>query len=106
MDGQAARALGQTSKFGAVLDMVTDRYASFFLCIDRTDAYWRCTTGVFTLLPFLSISGLRVILPISYRFGFQQPLYAYVQVCLHLHLFGFDSLMIWGKLSRNRIHQP
>lgn len=24
-DGQAARALGQTSKFGAVLDMVTDR---------------------------------------------------------------------------------
>ena len=30
VDGQAARALGQTSKFGAVLDMVTDRYASFF----------------------------------------------------------------------------
>lgn len=26
VDGQAARALGQTSKFGAVLDMVTDRY--------------------------------------------------------------------------------
>jgi CDP-diacylglycerol--inositol 3-phosphatidyltransferase len=25
-DGQAARRLGQTSKFGAVLDMVTDRY--------------------------------------------------------------------------------
>ena len=24
-DGQAARRLGQTSKFGAVLDMVTDR---------------------------------------------------------------------------------
>jgi len=24
-DGKAARALGQTSKFGAVLDMVTDR---------------------------------------------------------------------------------
>ena len=24
-DGHAARALGQTSKFGAVLDMVTDR---------------------------------------------------------------------------------
>lgn len=28
VDGQAARALGQTSKFGAVLDMVTDRYAT------------------------------------------------------------------------------
>jgi CDP-diacylglycerol--inositol 3-phosphatidyltransferase len=25
-DGHAARALQQTSKFGAVLDMVTDRY--------------------------------------------------------------------------------
>lgn len=31
VDGQAARALGQTSKFGAVLDMVTDRYAQLFL---------------------------------------------------------------------------
>ena len=27
-DGHAARALGQTSKFGAVLDMVTDRCAA------------------------------------------------------------------------------
>lgn len=25
VDGQVARALGQTSKFGAILDMVTDR---------------------------------------------------------------------------------
>lgn len=30
VDGQAARALGQTSKFGAVLDMVTDRWVVFF----------------------------------------------------------------------------
>lgn len=29
VDGQAARALGQTSKFGAVLDMVTDRLALY-----------------------------------------------------------------------------
>ena len=29
VDGQAARALGQTSKFGAVLDMVTDRRVNF-----------------------------------------------------------------------------
>jgi phosphatidylglycerophosphate synthase len=28
VDGQAARALGQTSKFGAVLDMVTDRWVA------------------------------------------------------------------------------
>lgn len=27
VDGQAARALGQTSKLGAILDMVTDRCA-------------------------------------------------------------------------------
>lgn len=26
VDGHAARALGQSSKFGAVLDMVTDRF--------------------------------------------------------------------------------
>ncbi|KAF8759017.1 Cdp-diacylglycerol-inositol 3-phosphatidyltransferase [Rhizoctonia solani] len=33
VDGQAARALGQTSRFGAVLDMVTDRCAtSCLLC--------------------------------------------------------------------------
>jgi CDP-diacylglycerol--inositol 3-phosphatidyltransferase len=52
VDGQAARALGQTSKFGAVLDMVTDRYASpishkFGLLISR-----RCTTSC--LLCYLS----------------------------------------------------
>ena len=33
VDGQAARALGQTSKFGAVLDMVTDRLTYSLLCI-------------------------------------------------------------------------
>lgn len=31
VDGQAARALGQTSKFGAVLDMVTDRYVCSYV---------------------------------------------------------------------------
>jgi hypothetical protein len=29
VDGKAARALGQSSRFGAILDMVTDRYALF-----------------------------------------------------------------------------
>lgn len=41
VDGQAARALGQTSKFGAILDMVTDRYAlefrSFIHFLSRVD---------------------------------------------------------------------
>jgi CDP-diacylglycerol--inositol 3-phosphatidyltransferase len=31
VDGHAARAFGQTSKFGAVLDMVTDRFAVHIL---------------------------------------------------------------------------
>lgn len=41
VDGQAARALGQTSKFGAVLDMVTDRCTTAcllcFLAIKYSD---------------------------------------------------------------------
>ncbi|KAH7889282.1 phosphatidylinositol synthase [Phlebopus sp. FC_14] len=38
-DGQAARALGQTSKFGAVLDMVTDRCATSCLLCYLSSAY-------------------------------------------------------------------
>ena len=52
-DGYAARALGQSSKFGAVLDMVTDR------CVCLHDAFCvythlsiRCTTS--SLLIYLS----------------------------------------------------
>lgn len=37
VDGQAARALGQTSKFGAVLDMVTDRFVSCLYLWDVID---------------------------------------------------------------------
>ena len=58
VDGQAARALGQTSKFGAVLDMVTDRcvfllfptqfiarlFSSSLMSIITFAAY-RCTTS-------------------------------------------------------------
>lgn len=33
-DGHAARLLGQTSKFGAVLDMVTDRCVTSFIRFD------------------------------------------------------------------------
>ncbi|KAF9500946.1 phosphatidylinositol synthase [Pleurotus eryngii] len=39
VDGQAARALGQTSKFGAVLDMVTDRCTTSCLLCYLTSAY-------------------------------------------------------------------
>jgi phosphatidylglycerophosphate synthase len=33
IDGHAARMLGQTSRFGAVLDMITDRYINLLLHI-------------------------------------------------------------------------
>ncbi|PCH38087.1 CDP-diacylglycerol--inositol 3-phosphatidyltransferase [Wolfiporia cocos MD-104 SS10] len=38
-DGHAARALGQTSKFGAVLDMVTDRCTTSMLLCYLSSAY-------------------------------------------------------------------
>ena len=41
VDGQAARALGQTSKFGAVLDMVTDRCTTACLLCFLSTAYPR-----------------------------------------------------------------
>jgi CDP-diacylglycerol--inositol 3-phosphatidyltransferase len=41
VDGQAARALGQTSKFGAVLDMVTDRCTTSCLLCFLSSAYPR-----------------------------------------------------------------
>ncbi|KAJ3513652.1 hypothetical protein NLJ89_g2830 [Agrocybe chaxingu] len=39
IDGQAARALGQTSKFGAILDMVTDRCTTSCLLCYLSSAY-------------------------------------------------------------------
>ncbi|KAL0946999.1 hypothetical protein HGRIS_013144 [Hohenbuehelia grisea] len=39
VDGQAARALGQTSKFGAVLDMVTDRCTTACLLCYLSSVY-------------------------------------------------------------------
>jgi len=38
-DGHAARYLDQCSKFGAVLDMITDRCSTMMLCIVLTDFY-------------------------------------------------------------------
>lgn len=78
VDGQAARALGQTSKFGAVLDMVTDRCALPYLPIvcDFNLAQMH------HLLPFvlsvLGIPRLCPVLPVPHCPGFQQSLYAHV----------------------------
>jgi CDP-diacylglycerol--inositol 3-phosphatidyltransferase len=52
VDGQAARALNQTSKFGAVLDMVTDRFVSCSLLSMKLTS--RCATAC--LQTFLAIT--------------------------------------------------
>lgn len=39
IDGHAARLLGQTSRFGAVLDMITDRYVSYLRCGDLSNTH-------------------------------------------------------------------
>lgn len=62
VDGQAARALNQTSKFGAVLDMVTDRLVLVFhiplsTVLTRSS---RCATAC--LQTFLSITYPRLAL--------------------------------------------
>ena len=46
VDGHAARYLGQASKFGAVLDMVTDRYVGFPLPTVLSDLSVRMTVAV------------------------------------------------------------
>jgi phosphatidylglycerophosphate synthase len=58
-DGYAARLLNQSSEFGAVLDMVTDRYAGPSLLVPGTDAHGlrdQMRNIVFTMLPRLCIS--------------------------------------------------
>ncbi|KAH8106989.1 CDP-alcohol phosphatidyltransferase-domain-containing protein [Cristinia sonorae] len=55
-DGHAARALGQTSKFGAVLDMVTDRCTTSSLLCYLSAAYPQYTM-VFQLLITLDFSS-------------------------------------------------
>ncbi|KAF5330314.1 hypothetical protein D9619_005784 [Psilocybe cf. subviscida] len=56
VDGQAARALGQTSKFGAVLDMVTDRCTTSCLLCYLASAYPNYAT-VFQFLIALDFSS-------------------------------------------------
>ncbi len=56
VDGQAARALGQTSKFGAVLDMVTDRCTTACLLSFLSSAYpkWALLFQFLIVLDFSS----------------------------------------------------
>jgi phosphatidylglycerophosphate synthase len=59
-DGAIARATGKTSRFGATLDHVTDRYAECFILVGMiyggyTPWYW----GLFTLFGMLMASFTR-----------------------------------------------
>jgi len=56
VDGQAARALNQTSKFGAVLDMVTDRCTTACLLCFLSSAYPKFAT-LFQFLITLDFSS-------------------------------------------------
>ena len=79
VDGQAARALGQTSKFGAVLDMVTDRCDSRHWHVPYINHRFEVHHFLPPMLPLVSVPNLRSILPIFDFPGLCEPLYAYVQ---------------------------
>ena len=110
VDGQAARLLGQTSKFSAVLDMVTDRYA-----FSLTSVYFHHLTGgemhdfVFVMLPIIGLSYICSLLPVPDRSRLQQPLHAYVQVrhpLLHFFPFGTHLNSAPFQLSCYWLSQP
>lgn len=71
VDGQAARALGQTSKFGAVLDMVTDRSAPHVPCFCPDSATLTAVRKVYhimsSLLSLVRIPKLRASFSVPYR---------------------------------------
>jgi len=79
VDGQAARALDQTSKFGAVLDMVTDRYGTRQWHVPRIDLWSEVHHLLPPMLSLVSVPNLRAILSIFDFPGLCEPLYAYVQ---------------------------
>lgn len=67
VDGQVARARNETSKFGAVLDMVTDRWvcsSTFSLSVDLQTPQLHNVMPA--LLSRLSISRLRSAIPRSH----------------------------------------
>lgn len=84
VDGQAARALGQTSKFGAVLDMVTDRCVHLAIHIRSLCILTCLSVKVYNLVPSVlfsfSLPRRGTPLPISHRSGLCKSLHAHVQV--------------------------
>jgi phosphatidylglycerophosphate synthase len=79
VDGYAARALSQTSKFGAVLDMVTDRFVlGLWLYRLQLTLGTKMHDVVLVMLSVLSVSRVRGAIPISDCAGLRKPLHAYV----------------------------
>lgn len=80
VDGQAARALGQTSKFGAVLDMVTDRYVvDFVVAVSIVpDFDLKMYNIMSVMLPLICVSRLRNSVSIPDRTRLFKPLHAHV----------------------------
>lgn len=69
VDGQVARALGQTSKFGAVLDMVTDRcvISSCYTSNLSHNEYFQVYDVMLALLSIFYIPEFRLGVPVPYR---------------------------------------
>lgn len=93
VDGQAARALGQTSKFGAVLDMVTDRCVHLVIIVLSLCGSTCLSPKVYNLVPSVlssfSLPQLGTALPIPHRSGLCKSLHAHVQVrATSLHRLG------------------
>jgi CDP-alcohol phosphatidyltransferase len=82
VDGQAARALGQTSKFGAVLDMVTDRQVLFQRASPKiyNKLHFQLYYLMSPMFSILSLSELCHCLSVPHNPRLQQSLHAYVQV--------------------------
>lgn len=70
-DGHAARALGQTSKFGAVLDMVTDRWATQKQVRLIIADYYQMHNIISALLSIISIPWMDHVVPAAHHARFQ-----------------------------------
>jgi hypothetical protein len=102
----AARALGQTSKFGAILDMVTDRSVPLVLLVFLPCARRPPTDGsrqqmhdlLSALLPRLGVPEIRPPLPVPHLARLFLPLHPHVCVSRPGHAF---PLLSFGKLCRD-----
>lgn len=89
VDGQVARARGETSKFGAVLDMVTDRFAHAAItcieCLTYIPNTPKMHNIVSAVLSVVCLPQLCYCVPSPHCSRLCQPLHAHVQVRICLH---------------------